>query len=229
MAFSVLLGTMVTRSRQRANRVGDEQVETPEWKELISEHYGELHSAVSEIGARYFETEATITASGAASYALPTDHLSTISIDRVLDAAGRRQPLFELMVQETQSYAGATGDAYLFALSTAIKLFPNPASGTYKHLYVPQPTDYSAAIDSTSIDFINTHGYRYVLWAVAADAMHRGESDQQRAMMERDRAMESVVDLAVARALTMPKRRVITDVDLTRVDWWDPTRWYPRP
>lgn len=226
MAYSVALGTMVTRCKQRANRVGDDQVEAAEFRELISESFGELHGAVSEIGARYFETEATITATGATSYSLPTNHLSTIAVDRVLDAAGRRQALFELMVQEAPLYAGVAADANLFAFSgTTIRLFPSPTSGTYKHLYVPQPTDYSDEADDTEIDFLNIHGYRYVLWSVASIAMHRGESDQARAVGERDRAMEKVLELALARALTMPKRRVISDVDVTRPDWWNPCWW----
>lgn len=214
MALSLTLDTLVTRTKQRANKVGDEQIETAEWKELISEVYGELHGAVSEVGARYFETETSINLS---TFALPTDHLSTIGVDFVYDVAGRRRPLVELMVQETPLVAGVTGEAYLFALAGAtVKLYPTPSTGTYKHLYVPQPTDYSSASGSTSVDLINNDGLQFVLWGVAAIALHRSESAQQAAMLARDAAKERLVTWAINRALTMPRRRVITDIDLRR-------------
>lgn len=227
MALSILLGTMVTRCQQRANRDGDGQIETTEWKSLISELYGELHGAVSEVGSRYFETEATLDLTA---LALPANHLSTIGVDFVFDAAGHRRELAEIMVQERTYFAGTAGPAYMFSLTGAnIALYPTPTTGTYKHLYVPQPTDYSSSADATSIDFISTHGAAFVVWGVAAIALHRGESAQQRAMAERDAAKDRLVSWAISRALTMPKRRVVTHIDLGRLDdpngFWNPASW----
>lgn len=228
MAYPILLGTLVARCQQRANKVGDGQVESPEWKELISEHYGELHGAVSDVGARYFETEATI---NLANLALPADHMATIGVDFVLDAAGRRRELPQLMVQERTIFAGRTGEAFFFALAGAnLAMYPTPSTGTYKHLYIPQPTDYSTAIDGTSVDVINIHGLRYIVWGVASIALHRGESDQQRAVIERDRALAKLTEWALERAKGMPKRRIITDVrdlgcssDINGA--WNPASW----
>lgn len=214
MALSLTLGTLISRCQQRSRKENDESIPTAEWKSLISEIYGELHGAVAKTGARYFETEATITATGAASYALPTDHLSTVGVDLVVDASGRRIELAELQVQERIAYAGVTGTARLFHFSgTNVVLAPNPSTGTYKHIYVPQPTDLSDANVSTSVDLISVYGLKFVVWGVTALALHKEESDQRTAFGQRDQALEEVVSWAVDRALTMPRRRVITDVD----------------
>lgn len=215
MAFTRTMGVVVGLCQRRADKETDGQVDADEVKELIAEHYNELHAAVTEVGARYFETEADITATGASSYALPSGHLSTVGVDRVLDAAGRRQPLVELMVQERPLLSGLTGEAWLWALSGAtIVLYPTPSSGTYKHLYVPQPTDYSSVGNGESIDFINQAGLRFVVWGVASVMQHKGDANQLRAVSERDRALDSLREWAVRRALTMPKRRQVRETDL---------------
>ena len=232
MANSITLGTLVTRCKQRGNAVGSDQIETAEWKELISEVYGELHGIVSETGARYFETEATV---NLGSLALPSDHLSTVGVDFVIDAAGRRRELAQLMVQERTLFAGVTCQAYLFALVGGnLALYPTPSTGTYKHIYVPQPTDYSTAADATSVDTITTHGARFIIWGAAAIALHRSESAQQRALEERAAALEKVMDWAISRAITMPKRRIVTETDFGDLGYtglngaWNPASWLYR-
>ena len=204
--------------QRRADKATDGHIgqdHTTEWEEMISEVYGELHGAVSETGARYFETEATITATGAASYALPSDHLSTIGVDYVVNAAGARRPLAELMVQERSQFLGVTGTAWLWAFTgTNVALYPSPSSGSYKHLYVPQPDDLSAEGGGTVVDLINNDGLKFLVWGVASIAMHKGDDNQIRAIDERDRAKAGLVEWAVRRALVMPKRRQVSDIDL---------------
>lgn len=225
MAFTRTIAELVGTCQRRADKATDGQVGqeyADEWKEMLSELYGELHGAVSEVGARYFETEATITPTGASSYALPSDHLSTIGVDRVVDSAGSRVSLPELMVQERDHFAGRTGAACMWAFTGAnIALYPTPSTGTYKHIYVPQPTNYSTASNSTSVDLINNDGLKFVVWGVASIALHKGEDNQERAMVERNQAKERLVEWAVRRALTMPKRRMVSDVDgwVSDADW----------
>lgn len=223
MAYSVSVTDMITRCQQRANRVGNEQIETPEWKQLITEYFGNLHSVSKEVGARYFETEVTLTLGN---LALPADHLSTIGVDYVLDSAGRRRELAELQLGERTYFSGLTGEAFVWSLvGSNLVLYPSPSTGTYKHVYVPQPTDFSNVAGSTIVDFLNIHGYQYVLWGVASVAMHRGDSAQQRALGEADKALEKFTTAAIDRALTMPRRRVVTDVDFSRPYWWDQSGW----
>jgi hypothetical protein len=215
MAFTRTVGQIVELAQRQADKETDDHVDAADdWKPYLSEVYGELHAAVSDVGARYFETEATITATGASSYSLPADHYATVGVDRT-DAAGSRWPLVELMVQERHLFGGSTGNAWLFAFTgTSIVLYPEPSSGSYLHLYVPQPTDYSSASNGTSVDLLTTHGLSFVKWGMVALALARGDDNQQRAMVERDAAKERVVEAAVRRALVMPRRRQVTDIDL---------------
>lgn len=231
MALTRTMGQLKGLCQRRADKENDAHVDSDEWAELISEVYGELHGAVSDTGARYFEREATITATGAASYALPDDHLSTIGIDRVVNAAGNRRELDELMVQERVLFAGQTGDAWLWAFTgTNIALYPTPASGTYMHIYVPQPTNLSSFGDGTSVDVINNDGLKFLVWGVASIALHKGEANQVRAVAERDRALQNLVAWAVRRAMTMPRRRVVRATDLRLQDgqFISPASWIYR-
>lgn len=218
MALTRTMGQLVGMCQRRSDKETDGQIGTTfstEWQEMISEVYGDLHAAVAETGARYFETEATITATGATTYALPSDHLSTIGVDLVVNAAGQRRELAELMFQEHALFAGRTGVAYMFALNgTNLSLYPTPATGDYRHIYIPQPTDYSSAGNGTSVDLINNDGLKFLVWGVASIAMHKGEDNQQRAIAERDAARERLVAWAIQRALTMPKRRQVRWGDL---------------
>jgi hypothetical protein len=217
MAYTRTMSQLIGLCQRRADKETDEHVDSDEWKEMISELYGELHGAVAETGARYFESEQTITATGAASYALPSDHLSTIGVDRVLDSSGSRSPLDQLMVQEGPWFAGVTGHATSWALTAGnIALYPNPISGTYQHLYVPQPADLSSASLSTSVDLINVHGLKMLVWGVASIALHKGEANQQRCMAEREAAKGELIAWAVHRALTMPRRRIVMGDEVWR-------------
>jgi hypothetical protein len=227
MALSFTLGTLVTRAQQRANSIaGGGPVETPEWKEVISEYFGRAHAAVSNCGARVFETTATLVLSN---LALPTDHYQSIGVDLVLDAAGRIRELPELMIQERGLFQGFTGEARAWALvGSALQLFPLPSTGTYKHIYVPQPTDYSTAADATSVDCMTIDGLSFLLWGVASVALHRIESAQQRAMGESEAALGRLKEWAIARSKTLPKRRQITTLGGDRsniLGAWNPASW----
>jgi hypothetical protein len=202
MARNKTLGTILTLCKQRYSSEGDELLDVPELKSLIDEYYGQLHALVVEKGARYFETEATITATGTASYALPADHMSTIAIDFVIDATRRRPVCGPIPVQRREQLLGSVGDATEYELAGSnIALYPNPPSGTYKHLYVPQPVDLSTAADSTVVDLINIYGQAFVVWGVASVAKHKAESDQQRAIGEHAKAAAQLEYWASLRAL----------------------------
>lgn len=227
MAFSVTLGEVVTACQQLANQPGGEQLDVTEWKAHISTRYGRVHTAVADTGARCFETTVTLDL-GALS--LPSDHKATIGVD-FYDSSGRFvRELPELMVQERGMFAGATGEARAWSFTgTALQLYPLPTSGTYKHIYVPQPTRYNTATDATAIDVLTSDGYEAITWGVASIALHRAESAQQRALAEADAAMVRLKEWAVARAMTMPKRQVITSTNLfdrsSIYGAWNPASW----
>ena len=225
MAHSVAMGTLVTRSKRRANKENDDSIEATEWKAMISELYGELQAVVAESGLRYFETIADIVATGAAAYSLPTDHHATIGINFLVNSAGVLRPLRELMVQERASRAGRTGEAFEYEISgTSIVFYPNPASGTYKHVYVPQPTDVSAYADGTSIDLVSVFGEKFVIFGAAALAKNKSESDLQFVMVERDKARAELSSWACLRAFNNPRRVIALDDDYGEFPF-DPGDW----
>lgn len=225
MGLTIPLGTLVTRCKQRAGRESDDALTPNEVKALISELVGELHGAIADTGCRVFETEVTITANGAASYALPSDHRDTIGVDLVVDAAGSRRALDEIMVQERAGVLGLTGEANYYELAgSTIALYPKPSTGTYKHLYIPQPADLSGSSDATTVDLVTTDGLAFVTWGVAVVAKDKGEAELITAMRERDRAKERVIAWAANhRSVVNPRRRITPEElsDYDAADW----RW----
>ena len=212
MARNVQLGDLVTRCQRRADREGDPSVDPNEWKAMISEQYAELAGLISATGMRYFESTSTIAANGATSYAEPTDQLSFIGIDYLLDGTttGRRRQLREFMAQERNYYAGQTGEAIGFSfVGTDIELWPRPTTGTYELLYVPQPPDLSVGSDSLDVDLVVPDGEAFVLWGVAVKVLSKAEQDPTVAMRERDAARVRVEEWAVLRALNEPRRRTV--------------------
>jgi hypothetical protein len=222
MARSVALSTLVTRAQRRVpDGESDDSIVTAEWKSRISEAYAELHAMLRP--ARYFETEATITATGASGYALPSDHRQTITVD-FLYSSNQRRPLGLITAAERARFAGYTGEAYRYAIEGSnIVLYPTPSSGTYKHLYIPQPTDYSSSSDATSVDVIDEWGEKFIIYAAAVMALDERESDATRAIQEREMARSEIQLMAADRIMANPPR---PDTDDTR--WPDPYG-YPLP
>lgn len=229
MPRTVTLGTLVTRCKQRADREGDSHISDSEWKALISEVYAsEIYGVVADAGLPYFQSEATITATGATSYNAPADHLSTIAVDRVLDASGRRDTMSELMAQELDRWAGMSGDAYGWThVGDQIYLYPNPSTGEYIVRYIAQPADLSSSADGTAVDLVNADGESALIWGVTVLAKSKSDEDVTLAMRMRDEARERMVMWAANRSLNSPRRRIVSDDAL--VGGIDPADWrWPR-
>lgn len=223
MARNVLISTLTTRARQRWSGEGDNAIDTTELKALVSEFYAELHAVVADKGSNYFFSEATLDLNN---LALPSDHMATIGVDLVLSGAtGPRRPVWGPIGPADRTYViglSAGGPAYFWAEEGAnLALYPSPTAGTYKHLYVPQPTDISTASDTTTVDLINIYGERLVLWGVASVAQHKGSSSQQRAVDEHQRARAELEYWACQRSLGQPVYRIPGDVlDALRCGRW---------
>jgi hypothetical protein len=201
--------TLIARCKRRAGLVGDNSIPDTDWQEAISEMYGELHGIVADAGGRYYETEASITATGASSYTLPTDHLATIGIDRITSTTGGREPLDEIMMQERHLYAGQTGNGSFFAIvGQTIEMYPRPGSGTYKHLYIPQAADLSLVGPTTDVDLVTPDGESFLLYGVAVKIRSRSESSVEVEMIERDKAEGRLRSWAQQRSYITPRRQV---------------------
>ncbi len=206
---------LVTRAQRRCDREGDDTISTPEWKALISEQYGDLYSVVAEAGLRYFETTNTITTTGVASYDEPVDHLGTVSVCRVINTAGARRDLKEIMAQERSYWTGMTGEATRYALvDDQIYLYPTPPAGqTYEMLYIPQPPDLSLYADTDVIDVVTPDGEAFLLWGVAALVAAKTQDDDRSrlALSRQDATRVRLSEWATMRAFNSPRHRVIED------------------
>lgn len=209
MARAIRLDRLVLRSSRRADKQGDPH--TTEWKALISEKYGELHSVVSEAGWSYFEATQDITANGAASYSLPAALLSLGGVDYVVNAAtGERRALQILMPQERVQWSGSTGTASRFAFTGgSIELWPRPGSGTYRLTYIPQATDYADSADATELDVVTSDGEAFIIWGVAAMASDKGEADVRFKESKSQEARIRLEKWATNRALHEPRRQIV--------------------
>lgn len=194
-------------------------ISRPEWKALISEQYGELYSTVVKAGLRYFESTATIVATGALSYPVPTDHDETIGVDRVIDTtSGRAWQLGELMINERNRFSGTTGDALGYSIvGQTVVLHPTPTSGTYTHIYVPQSPDISSLADLSTIDVVTGDGEAFLIWGAAVKALGSKTESTDLAVVEREKAMARFAADVQMRALQNPRRRV---VQRSALDGW---------
>jgi hypothetical protein len=185
-----------------------------EWNALISEVYGELFSEVAASIERYFESVATVTATGATSYDEPTDHLSTIRIARV-DSSGRQCHLKELRSQDEVHFIGARGSdaAYWALVDDQLFLYPNPSSGSYKWYYLPQPPDLASYADGDLVDVYCPAGLKFLVWGVAAIALAKAESNSQLALQKQEQARDEVQYWAANRNLAEGKSRPIEDIE----------------
>lgn len=231
MARSFTVLALRTRCQQRCDKEHDSSIATAEWNALLSEAYGELCGVVAETGLRYFERTQTLTTTGAASYDVPTDILALIGIDYLSDGTttGSRRSLDEIMVQERTQWGGLTGSARAFALAgDQLYLYPNPTSGTYEWIYIPQATDLTSAGDSDLVDVVTPEGERFLIWCVAVKALAKSESDVQLAIAEREAAKEALREWAVLRAFNAPRRRIVREAGPDSCGPWDEADWWNR-
>lgn len=197
---------MVTRCRQRAAMENQSGITDTEFKQYISTSWAELFSIVAETGLRYFETTYEIEADGSVSYDEPSNHMSTIGIDRI-EPGGARYALTELMAHERNRYSGLTGTAIAFAMvDDQVFLYPRPASGTYEMVYVQQPTDLASFEDDDVVDVVTPDGEAFVIWGVAVQALAKEGSDTSLARAEREEARERVFNWATLRSFNSRRR-----------------------
>jgi hypothetical protein len=211
VARLVTLGALRLACQRRADLEGDDPDEAlivpAEWHALISTQYGELYQGVADVGGRYFEGTSAITATGAASYALPSDHLSTIGVDRIL-SGGQRIALRPLEVQERNCYAGSVGDASGYeVVGQNVVLRPKPSSGSYELIYVPQPPDLTVLQDTDTVDVVTIDGLEFLVWGVTVKALSKKEGDVRLAMSEREAARARLIEWAVRREMNSLHRQ----------------------
>lgn len=210
--------TLIGRAQRRADRESDASITASEWKEILSGVVGEMHGVVNDAGFLYVASEATINLT---TFALPTDHLATWSVEYE-DSAGNRRTLTELQPSDRARFRGKRGEAYFYiVVGQVVEMYPTPTSGTYKMVYIPQSADLSAASDSAQVDVVNPDGEDFVLWGMAVKARSKSTDEVAVAMGEREVARGRLFAWAVQRSFSTPRHA-------EPVDDYDPRRrWRP--
>lgn len=225
------MGTILQRASRRADKetTTSDHIGSGEWRALISECWGaEVFEPVAETGLRYFETTSTLTTDGSAYLAEPPNFLSAIRFDYV-DSNGRHYELDEITGFEQGVLAGLSaggGPARWFAMvDNRIYVYPTPPTGqTYELLYIPQAPDVSGFADDQCIDLVNANGEACLYWGVAALGLAKAKQDASFAEARMRKHQEKLVDWAINRSLSQPRRR---QVRLDDLDFSDPTMWDP--
>ncbi len=223
-----VISDLEARCRKRVDHPASSgPISETQWRGLMSEQYGDLYSIVCDAGMSYFETAAFLVTTGAAYVSEPADHLSTVGIDYILDADGRRRPLKELMAQERARWSGQTNSyAQRYALiDDRIYLYPTPPASTtsYEIRYIPQPPDLATFDDSDPVDLVTPDGEAFLIYGTAVKAHAILESDAQLAMVERDKARERFKHWATMRAFNTSRHQIVETAD--EGEMFDPADW----
>lgn len=205
---------LLLAAQETADMENDDILSAAEWQRNLNSVYGQMHGILCETGMRYFESEATVTSDGGASYALPPDYLSTIGVDYEYTTAGARTQLAEMMAQERNVYTGqSAGNSQARGWAVVgqnLTLYPTPpASQTYYHVYVPQADDLSTLVTSTEVDVVTPDGEQFLRWGMVVMAKAKEESDARLALAERQAAEGRLREWATLRALNNPRRPVV--------------------
>lgn len=210
---------LILRSQQRADKENDLSISRAEWCQLISESYGELFTIVFECGLEYFEFAKQLTTNGTNTISEVGDHLSTVTLAYLEDAAnGRYRALRELMAQERTRWSLANGQGGSRALAFAlvddqIYLYPTPPAGqVYELRYVPQPPElieFSSGVTPYQVDVVTPDGLAFLIWATVVKANAKVERDSQLAIAEREAARQRFTESVQLRALNAPRRRIL--------------------
>jgi hypothetical protein len=192
MARSFTVATLVTRAQRLADMENSNFVVAAEWRAYCSASYAKLYNKLVQAGIAPIESTQTITATGAATYTLPVDWMATIRID-YLSGGTRPIEMRKISVREEHRYdTGATAaQSVVYRLAGAnVKLLPKPASGSYRHLYIPAPIDLDD--DADSVDGISGWEQLIVLdMAIAARIKEQSSVDALQS--ERD-SLDRVID-----------------------------------
>jgi len=224
------LTDLILRAKRRCDMENDPSIAPDEWADLISEAYGELYTIVFESGLQYFERALQYTTTGAQTLGEPVDHLSTVQVAYLVDAAAKRYvALRELMAQERTIISGLTISSGSFARAFAlvdrqIYLYPTPPSGqVYEVRYVPQPPELA---EPANVDVVTPDGLSFLLWNVAVMAAAKSEVDASLALSRMEAARERFTESVGLRALNAPRRRILDiETDIDDGEWADRIRW----
>lgn len=218
MAASVALSVLRRQSRELADEINSSFVADTELNGMINSSISQWYDLILEAVPERYETIQTITANGAASYALPAAHYKTLAVEYQSTDAYVDIPRVQFRERNRFPTKASGSRALAYRLTkNDIALMPPPTSGTYRHLYAPTPTVLSQ--DTDTLDGVN--GWeQWVVYDCAIKMLLKGESEILGMVAERERIERSLRRAAADRELANPKRIVDVRSRLVAYPWW---------
>jgi hypothetical protein len=178
-----------TMAYQRANMeydtgVADEDrfVTDVETTREINKGYKELYGHLIRHGMHRAESVSTVTATGAASYAMPVDFFALLTVHRIEDGVGYMLGRHDHRTRPRTDLSGFPAATYRM-VGTTIVFDPVPITGTYEVRYVPTPGDMSA--DADVMDGV-LGWEEYVVLYAAVKLLQKEGSHQAAAALQSD-------------------------------------------
>lgn len=180
------LGQVRLMAQQRADRVGSNFIQLPEWNTYINQSYFELYDLLVTLYEDYFVSSPyTITTDGVSNqYTLPTSFYKLIGVDLGLTSSGNAWVTVRkfnfisrnryVYPQITSSYLGVFDLRYRLVGNT-IFFIPTPSGGQYLRIwFIPKLTQLLQDTDILS----GVSGWsEYVIVDAAIKALQKEESD----------------------------------------------------
>lgn len=196
-------------------------IDNTELNAKINASLGIWHGMVAKAVPERYESEQTIVANGASSYALPSDHYQTVGVDYGITSSDRI-PLRRAMVQERTAYtfsASSSAEAYRLKGATIV-LLPPPSTGTYYHVYITAASVLSS--DADAIDGVNGWEQWIVLDVAVQMLLKRG--DDVAALLAKQNEIKMEMEAAASDREVTPTRVVDTRTGKSQVR--DPDFWF---
>lgn len=158
-----------------------------QWLQWLSSSIAEHHADFVATGMGYVMTSATITATGAASYALPSDHFATMKVDQI--DGSFYLPLEHISELDTHRFEGGSQPAQAWFTrpgniggAGTIVLLPLPTSGTYRHTYATTIAEVTSAGTALSFDrgFERIVVLDMAIWAKMKEEVAHGDLVRER-------------------------------------------------
>lgn len=226
--FTVL--QLRTRVREVADLENDQHWTDSEINSRMSAAYGKYAAKLVKAGLGYFpkSTDQWTTDGVTQTRALPSTHFSTVAVDYKYDATNW-WPLDEIDEREIYDYQWPGSYACSYLLDGAnLTLYPLPAVGTYRHVYVPAPADLTT--DGQTVDGVSGWEQAIVLETAILCQLKDPTADVIALVRERD-ALDARLDEEAQLRNLHRHKRMVRSPRSRRLDYdgtgraFDPADW----
>ena len=225
--MATTLTQLQTRARYIADMTNSQFISDAELTYYINSGLTELYDLVVRSFEDYFINTTTFTiASGANSYALPSDFYKCRAVDFQLNGNWTTVKLFNFANRNTfrrVSFLYATPDSgrryRIFGDNLIIQNTDN-AAGNYRMYYVPAPTLLTSGSDTIPATLSQAGWDEYIALYAAERMLSKEETDNREVITRREELKQRIISLAADRQVEQSE--VVSDMSQTLIL----TGWY---